>query len=178
MLLKGHRWATGSIHLWRGLRPSIGGSRYTLPCGPFQPTHPCVGVQPYRSFRFCSLRDRASPSLTKEAWLFDPVFFAPSALVLLLRLRQTLPAALRLSWQIQIGRSQSSESDDLGCSFPSETVGRRDAATEPPRVRQAFLEASASCAGERHQSVIGGWDGFTACHRREVPTLVSTTPSR
>ena len=132
MLLKGHRWATGSIHLWRGLRPSIGGSRYTLPCGPFQPTHPCVGVQPYRSFRFCSLRDRASPSLTKEAWLFDPVFFAPSALVLLLRLRQTLPAALRLSQRIQEGQGRPTKHDDLGWRFTSETVARMDAGIEPP----------------------------------------------
>ena len=54
-------------------------------------------------------------------------------------------------------------------------MARRDAGPEPIGVKQAFLEALASCAAERHQSMIGGWIVFTACHTSECqihdPTL-------
>ena len=63
--------------------------------------------------------------------------------------------------------------EDEGVVFTSAAVARRDAGAEPIGVRQAFLEASASCAAERRQSVIGGWAGSRRA--AEVNTTLSSS---
>jgi len=40
---------------------------------------------------------------------------------------------------------------------------------EPPGVKQAFLQAQACCAAERHQSVIDGWARVYGGPRHEIP---------
>ena len=53
--------------------------------------------------------------------------------------------------------------------FLAVAVARRDAGTEPTRVRLAHLFAAANCDAERPQSVIVGWARIHGVPQQEIP---------